>query len=198
MTNENKIRKKKGRIPEYDPELTPKLAESFAMEGLDNDQIALKLGIHRCTFYNWQSEHQEFRAAVKRGKEPVNAEIKMAMIKSATGYFVEEEQTVAILDVKTRQPKSYKKTTIKKFVPPNPTTQIFLAKNRMPELFRDVNRYEITGRNGGPVNVTNAYDLGKLSEEELKMLDAILEKSASEISETADTYGDTAAVKENS
>ena len=29
MTNENKIRKKKGRIPEYDPELTPKLAESF-------------------------------------------------------------------------------------------------------------------------------------------------------------------------
>ncbi|MBR1603246.1 MAG: helix-turn-helix domain-containing protein [Synergistaceae bacterium] len=184
---------KKGKKTRYDPDITPKLAESYAMEGYSDDQIALKLGIHRSSFYDWQKLYPELRAAVKRGKEPVNAEIKMAMIKSATGYYVEEEQTVAILDVKTRQPKSFKKTTTKKFIPPSPTTQIFLAKNRMPELFRDVNRYEITGRDGAPVAVTNTYDLSRLSETELKELDRILEKT-----ENTDPQGDTAAAQESS
>ena len=193
MAEKDKIKSKKGKKTRYDPDITPKLAESYAMEGYSDDQISLKLGIHRSSFYDWQAKYPELRAAVKRGKEPVNAEIKMAMIKSATGYYVEEEQTVEILDVKTKQVKGFKKTITKKFIAPSPTTQIFLAKNRMPELFRDVNRYEITGRDGAPVAVTNTYDLSRLTESELKELDRILEKS-----ENADAQGDTAAAQESS
>lgn len=177
-----------GREAKYEHDLTPKLAESYAMEGYSDEQIAQKLGINRTTLYKWRNQFPELRAALKRGKEPVNAEIKMAMIKSATGYFVDEEKTETYLDVRTRQPKSFKKITMKRFIPPSPTTQIFLAKNRMPELFRDVNRYEITGGNGAPVVVGDARDLLNLSEEELRELDRILERA-----ESSDAAGSSAA-----
>ena len=166
-----------GRKLQYDPDVMPKLAESYAMEGFIDEQIAEKLGIGVSTLYKWQNQFSEFKEALKRGKEPVNAELKMAMVKAALGYFVDEEQTVTFLDVKTRQPKSFKKTTIKRYVPPSTTMQIFLAKNRMPEQFRDVNRYELTGKDGTPVAISSAPDLSRLSEEELRELDRILEKT---------------------
>lgn len=173
-----------GRNPKYDPDVMPKLAEGYAMDGCIDVQIAERLGIGVSSFYKWQKKFPEFREAVKRGKEPVNADLKMAMVKSALGYFVDEEQTVTFLDVKTRQPKAFKKIMTKKYVPPSTTMQIFLAKNRMPELFRDVKRYELTGKDGAPVAVSSSPDLSRLSEEELRELDRILEKA-----EGSDTQG---------
>ena len=74
-------------------------------------------------------------------------------MKTATGYYVEEEQTVTVLDVETREPKSFRKTTTKKYIPPSATMQIFLAKNRMPEQFRDVSRYELVSDKAEPVDI---------------------------------------------
>ena len=78
------------------------------------------------------------------------------MLKTAAGYDVEEEETTVILD-KDKQPKSYRKTSRKRHIPPNPTMQIFLAKNRMPEEFRDVNRHEVDLR--GQLQVSTLADL---------------------------------------
>ena len=126
-----------GRKPKYDPDVTPKLAEEYARNGFGDGQIANQLGIATGTIYEWCNKYPEFSSALKRGREPANIELKQAMLKAAQGYYVDEEETVAILDVKTKEPKSFRKTTRKKYIAPSPTMQIFLAKNRMPEKYRD-------------------------------------------------------------
>lgn len=131
-----------GRKSKYDPLSTPALAEQYASEILTDVQIAAKLGIHIDTYYTWQKKYPEFSEAIKRGKSASNADLVKAMQKTAQGYYVEEEETVVYLD-KNKQPKSYSKTVKKRYIPPSTTTQIFLAKNRMPDEFHDVNRHEV-------------------------------------------------------
>ena len=145
-----------GRKSKYDPLTTPALAEEYASELLTDAQIAAKLGIHISTLIDWQKKYSEFFLAIKRGKATSNVALVKAMQKTAEGYYVEEEETVVYLD-KQKQPKSYSKTVKKRYIPPSTTTQIFLAKNRMPEDFRDVNRHEVDVR--GKLNVTTLADL---------------------------------------
>lgn len=131
-----------GRKSKYDPLTTPALAEGYAKELLTDDQIAAKLGINRATYYSWQNKYSDFSDAIKRGKSASNMDLVKVMKKSAEGYFVEEEVTVIHLD-KDKQPKSYDRIVKKRYIPPSTTTQIFLAKNRMPDDFQDVNRQKV-------------------------------------------------------
>ena len=147
---------KGGRKSKYDPLSTPHLAEEYAADLLTDAQICAKLGVHHDTFYTWQKKYPEFLAAVKRGKALANEKLVKVMHKTAEGYFVEEEDTVVYLD-KNKQPKSYSKVVKKRYIPPSTTTQIFLAKNRMPEDFRDVNRHEVDMR--GQLQVSTLADL---------------------------------------
>ena len=147
---------KGGRKSKYDPATTPAKAEEFARELLTDAQLCAKLGISYETFYQWQKKHTEFMEAVKRGKADANRDLVEVMKKSAKGYYVEEEETTVYLD-KDKQPKSYNKVVKKRYIPPSTTTQIFLAKNRMPEDFRDVHRQEVDMR--GQLQVTTLADL---------------------------------------
>ena len=151
-----------GRKSKYDQEVTPKLAEEYASEVLTDAQIAMKLGISHDTYHKWQKRYPEFADALKRGKAVSNVALVKAMQKSAEGYYVEEEETVVYL-TKDKKPKSYRKTLMKRYIPPSTTTQIFLAKNRMPDDFRDVHRQEVDLRGKLQVNT-----LAELMMEEFK------------------------------
>ena len=131
-----------GRKSKYDPLVTPHLAEEYAGEILTDAQIAMKLGISHETFYQWQKKYVDFSEAIKRGKAVSNVKLLQAMQKTAEGYEVEESETTVILD-KNKTPTGYRKTTRKRYIPPSTTTQIFLAKNRMPDDFQDVNRQKV-------------------------------------------------------
>ena len=50
----------------------------------------------------------------------------------------------------------------------------------MPDQFRDVNRHEISGMNGQPIQVDGGYDLSKLSKEKLLQLREILVEANAE------------------
>ena len=147
---------KAGRKTKYDPETTPAKAEELAKDLLTDAQIYAKLGITHETFNQWQKAHPEFLEALKRGKQEANRDLVEVMKKSAKGYFVEEEETVVYLD-HDKQPKSYSKVVKKRYIPPSTTTQIFLAKNRMPEDFRDVHRQEVNM--SGQLQVPTLADL---------------------------------------
>lgn len=140
-----------GRKGKYDPLTTPKLAEEYASEILTDEQIATKLGISKDTFYQWLKKHTDFSDAIKRGKSVSNLKLVKAMLKTAEGYEVEESETTVILD-KNKKTTGYRKTTRKRYIPPSTTTQIFLAKNRMPEDFKDVNRQEVALQGSLKVN----------------------------------------------
>lgn len=147
---------KGGRKSKYDPLMTPSLAEEYAREILTDAQIAAKLGISHTTFMDWQKKYPAFSIAIKRGKEASNVALIQAMHKTAEGYYVEEEEMVVNLD-RDQQPKSYSKIKKRRYIPPSTTTQIFLAKNRMPEDFHDVNRHEVALR--GQLQVNTLADL---------------------------------------
>lgn len=145
-----------GRKSKYDPATTPSKAEELAKDLLTDAQICANLGISYETFYLWQKRYPEFLKAVKRGKQEANRDLVDVMKKSAKGYYVEEEETVIYL-TKDKKPKSYSKVVKKRYIPPSTTTQIFLAKNRMPEDFRDVHRQEVNM--SGQLQVSTLADL---------------------------------------
>lgn len=131
-----------GRRRKYDPETMPAKAEEYAKSGYLDKQIAEKFGIRATTFCAWLNKYPELQESLKKGREAANVELKQAMLKTAAGYDVEETETTVILD-KDKNPKGYRKTTRKRHIPPSTTMQIFLAKNRMPDEFQDVNRQKV-------------------------------------------------------
>ena len=119
--------------------------EGWAREGLTNEQIAGKMGIHRDTLNEWCKRFSGISDALKQGKAPVDIEVENMLLKRAMG-FEYEEVTTEIEDIPTgkldekgnpiyRQRKHIKKT--KKMVVPDTTAQIFWLKNRRPDKWRD-------------------------------------------------------------
>lgn len=170
---------KAGRKSKYDPLSTPLKAEEYASELLTDAQICVKLGISHETFCQWKRKYVEFSEAIKRGKAVANRELVKAMQKTAEGYYVEEEETVVYLD-KNKEPKSYSRIKKKRYIPPSTTTQIFLAKNRMPEDFRDVNRHEVDMRGQLQVNTLADLMMEEFVNEESKEASASARESESD------------------
>lgn len=141
-----------GRPSLYDPDVHPQQAESLAMLGKTNTEIAEELKISTATLYNWQKEHPEFLEALKIGKESPNDNVEASLYKRANGYRFIEIKVVALPDGTERKEKTVKE------IPPDPTSCIFWLKNRRPRQWRDRVQQEISGLNGGPIEVMRMTD----------------------------------------
>ena len=107
----------------------------WARDGLSNDQIAHNIGVAVSTFYVWKLEFPELSEAIKKSKEVVDREVENAMHKSALGYYVEEIKETIEKDELGKDRKRVERN--KKWIAPNPTSQIFWLKNRKPKEWRD-------------------------------------------------------------
>lgn len=109
--------------------------KGWARDGLTDEQIADKMGIHPATFYRWMAESREFCEAIKEGKAPVDIEVENALLKRALG-FEYVETTTEIHDMPDgTQRKHIKKTT--KMVVPDTAAAFIWLKNRRPDKWRD-------------------------------------------------------------
>lgn len=144
-----------GRKTIYNPDTFPLLGEQFARLGLDDKQIAKKLGIGKTVFYEYQNKFTDFAEAVKRGKRPVDVEVINALLKRALGYDYEEKSTEVEISAEG-VPTPTKIKTTKKHIPPDIAAIIFWAKNRMPGEWRDKQEIAHTDKDGNnlPVNPT--------------------------------------------
>lgn len=113
--------------------------EGWAKDGLNDEQIAHNIGIGVRTFYEWLSKYKQLKQVLKQSKEVVDREVENALLKSAIGYWVDEERIDSEGNV----------YTVRRFIPPNTTAQIFWLKNRKPNEWRDKKQTELTGANGG-------------------------------------------------
>lgn len=113
--------------------------EGWAKDGLNDEQIAHNIGIGVRTFYEWLSKYKQLKQVLKQSKEVVDREVENALLKSAIGYYLDEERIDSEGNV----------YTVRRFVPPNTTAQIFWLKNRKPNEWRDKKQTELTGANGG-------------------------------------------------
>jgi len=147
-----------GRPSPYDPERHPIWAEGLAKLGKIEDDIAAAMGIHVSTLRDWKKKHPEFSVALKIGKSEADTRVENSLFKRAIGYEYEE--------VKTVNDGERVEKTIKQ-VAPDVTAQIFWLKNRKPEEWRDKVHQEVTGKDGGPIEITTLPD-EKLAEILLK------------------------------
>lgn len=102
--------------------------------GLMDMQVAHNIGIRPQTLSEWKRRFPSFAEAIKKAQQIPNLELENAMLELALGHSFTEE-TKSILDPNTRKVIRVEKT--RKQIPPNATMQIFLAKNRMPDRYKD-------------------------------------------------------------
>lgn len=117
--------------------------QGWARDGLTDAQIAENIGINRATLYEWKNKYSSIADVLKENKEMVDRIVENALYKAATGYDYQE-------DVVT---KSGEVIRVTKHMAANTTAQIFWLKNRKRAEWRDKIETEITGANGGAVQI---------------------------------------------
>jgi transposase len=155
--------KKKGRRCKYEGWLTQEglvKIQGWARDGLNNEQIAHNMGIAVATLYEWQDKYKDFSEALKKGKEVVDREVENSLLKSARGYYYEEETIVELPDGRQETRK------VKRYAQPNTTAQIFWLKNRRPNDWRDKREVEMSGSLGISDAISKARERMKHGETE--------------------------------
>ncbi|MGX7104898.1 hypothetical protein [Globicatella sanguinis] len=138
--------------------------ESWASDGLTNEQIAKNIGVSRQTLDNWCKKHVDIFDAIKKGREPVVRELENALIKKAKGFEYEEVTTEAWVDDNGN--KKQKVSKHKRYSPPDSSALMFLLKNYKPDKYRNYN--ELTKRQ---------------IEAEIKKLEAEADRALAEVEE---------------
>jgi len=127
--------------------------EAYARDGLTDELIAEKMGIRRETLYDWKNKFDNISNALKRGKEVVDTEVENKLYQRAMGYTYEEITQEPVKDRDTGEISMQVTKIVKKEVQPDTTAQIFWLKNRKPTEWRDKTNVELTGKDGGPVEI---------------------------------------------
>ena len=111
--------------------------ESYARDGLTDEQIAKEIGVTTATLYNWKKAHKPIVEALKRGKAPVDAGVEKSLLQRAMGYDVVERTSALQRDPETGEMAMVVVKEVTKHIPPDTTAQIFWLKNRKPAQWRD-------------------------------------------------------------
>lgn len=154
---------KRGRPTKYNAKYHPLLGESLSRNGFTEKEISDKLKITEKTLNNWKNKYPDFLQSIKEGKNKIIDKIEHALYKSALGYEAREAEGYM------SEGKFIPQTIKVKHVSANVTAQIFSLKNLKPEKWRD--KKEIIQEIPLPV-----YDFSKLSTEELKAWERMMEK----------------------
>ncbi len=162
LATEGKIPEKKGnggRHSVYDPERHPQQAYQLVSRyGHYDMDLAPALGITPVTLWHWQQQHPEFLDAVNKGWDDfAHNRVKKSLAARAIGYSHPDEKVfINIIDgepVVTRVPTT-------KHYPPETAAAIFWLCNYSRRWGNDewqqVQRYEHTGKDGGPIQVQQA------------------------------------------
>nr|DAZ06109.1 MAG TPA: terminase small subunit [Caudoviricetes sp.] len=163
----------KGKYQEWLTEEGLLQLESWARDGLTDEQIASNMGIGYSTLQTWKSKYQDIQDTLKRGKEVVDIQVENALLKRALGYSYDEVTREGVLDYDPSTGQvvgSHMEITktVKKEVQGDTTAQIFWLKNRRPEQWRDKRDVSVEGEisTNNPFKGLSTDELRKLIESE--------------------------------
>ena len=163
----------KGKYQEWLTEEGLLQLESWARDGLTDEQIASNMGIGYSTLQTWKSKYQDIQDTLKRGKEVVDIQVENALLKRALGYSYDEVTRERVLDYDQSTGQvvgSHMEITktVKKEVQGDTTAQIFWLKNRRPEQWRDKRDVSVEGEisANNPCKGLSTDELRKLIESE--------------------------------
>lgn len=154
----------KGKYQEWLTEEGLLQLESWARDGLTDEQIAANMGVNVATLYRYKQSYCEICNALKRGKAVVDIQVENALLKRALGYTYKEVTREKVFNPETGQYELMPTKEVTKEVVPDTTAQIFWLKNRRPEQWRDKRDVSVEGE----VNTNNPF--AGLSTEELRKI----------------------------
>ena len=155
-----------GRPSKYDESFN-KLAFNYCLLGATDKDLAKYFDTSEVTVNKWKEEHPEFLKSIKMGKEEADAKVASRLFKKATGYEREEDKIFQFQGTPVVVPTEV-------HYQPDTTAAIFWLKNRQPSKWRDTQNIELTGANGGPIEVNN---IQALNYDDLLQLESILSKT---------------------
>jgi hypothetical protein len=163
----------KGKYQEWLTEEGLLQLESWARDGLTDEQIASNMGITRKTLAEWKTKYSDICDTLKRGKAVVDIQVENALLKRALGYSYDEVTRERVLDYDPSTGQvvgSHMEITktVKKEVQGDTTAQIFWLKNRRPEQWRDKRDVSVEGEisTNNPFKGLSTDELRKLIESE--------------------------------
>lgn len=163
----------KGKYQEWLTEEGLLQLESWARDGLTDEQIASNIGITRKTLAEWKTKYSDICDTLKRGKAVVDIQVENALLKRALGYSYDEVTRERVLDYDPSTGQvvgSHMEITktVKKEVQGDTTAQIFWLKNRRPEQWRDKRDVSVEGEisTNNPFKGLSTDELRKLIESE--------------------------------
>ena len=121
-------------------------AEKLCRLGATDLEMADFFEVDVRTLYRWKAENEQFCQALKAGKEQADDRVERSLFARANGYEHDEVDIRVIANEVVQTP-------IRKFYPPDTTAAIFWLKNRKPKEWRETKAVELTGAEGGPVQV---------------------------------------------
>ena len=125
---------RKGKYHDWITEDGLKRLESWARDGLTDEQIANNIGIRRETLYAWKKRFPNIDNTLKSGKQPVDFEVENALLKNAMGFEYEETETFISVNADGKETRRVVKH--KRYSKPDTTAQIFWLKNRKPDVWQ--------------------------------------------------------------
>jgi transposase-like protein len=113
------------------------ILQGWARDGLSEEQIAHNMGIAPPTLREWKKKFSTISTALKKGKEVADFEVENATFKNACGHTVEEKTIERRFNKESGEYELVVTKIQERYIPPNPTSQIFWLKNRKPEIWRE-------------------------------------------------------------
>ncbi len=155
-----------GRKPLWDTLNMPSKLDSvrgWAMQGSLDKEIAEMLGISLKTFYDWKKQYPQFAHALKKGKHISNGELLNSAFQQSVGFMYIENVPVKVKSfdwftnpetnqAELKQVEKVEVVPVERYAPPNPTMNIFMLKNRLPEQYKDKHEVDVKSE------VKNTYE----------------------------------------
>lgn len=138
----------RGRPTEYRPNYCDIAAETCARGGTIAE-LADRLGVARWTIYRWMAEHQAFGDAIRVAREVADERVGFSLYERAVGYTYDAVKILQNAGVPLVVP-------YKEHVPPDVGAQKHWLANRQPDKWRDVSRFEHTGKDGEPIEIAGS------------------------------------------
>lgn len=140
-----------GRPSKYKEEYCEQ-ARKLCLLGATDVELADFFETSEQTINAWKNAHPAFLEAIKKGKTQADSNVADRLYQRAMGY---EHPEVDIRVVASE----IVQTPITKFYPPDTGAAIFWLKNRQRGKWRDKIDQEITGADGGPIEIKHAQEL---------------------------------------
>lgn len=151
-----------GRPTKYKKEYA-KQAFNLCLLGARDSDIARFFEVEEKTINTWKKRHPEFLHSLRQGKDEADANVAKSLYQRALGVTVKETRVSG--GGGDDEAPSATETT--KELPPDTTAAIFWLKNRQRHLWRDKHDHEMTGQDGGPMQLeqTVTFVPAKLDDE---------------------------------